>query len=552
MVREDTNPWHYNFILVRGNESASGKISVIFTTTHQSTPFVMKIISSTIALFLSCSSLFAQSDATTKGCLPCEQLKELKLPDVKILKAEAFAKDTIKGPEVWFPTVVVNVPFCKVLGRISKEIDFELFLPQNWNGRFLMSGGGGFVGSIQNGLINYVNSGYATAGTNTGHVGSGITAEWALNNMERQVNFGRLAVHRTAVVSKSVIRAFYCNDPAYSYFLGCSRGGGQAMIEAQFYPDDFNGIVAGAPAFNWPAIGAKFIQGCQYIYPDPKDLRKPVITPDNLKLLQEHVLKQCDNIDGLTDKIINDPRNCKFDFSKVPMCPNDQVGPNCFTKQQLEAIKSIYNTTMIDNQAVYPGFPFGLEAEEGSWDAWITGSAAFPSLHYMFGTNMFKFLVYNNPSWDYTKYDFKNFFNETRYASSYLDATQTDYSDFKKAKGKMIFYHGWNDPALSAYATIEHYEEAMKKDKDLQSYIRLFLLPGVLHCGGGTGPDDIDWVKLIRDWTESDKAPERIVLSKLEKGKPVMTRPVYPYPKVTVYNGKGEPTDEKNFGVKGN
>ena len=170
----------------------------------------------------------------------------------------------------------------------------------------------------------------------------------------------------------------------------------------------------------------------------------------------------------------------------------------------------------------------------------------------MFGTNMFKFLVYNDPSWDYTKYDFKNFFEETRYASSYLDATQTDYSDFKKLNGKMIIYHGWNDPALSAYATIQHYEEAMKKDKDLQSYIRLFLLPGVLHCGGGTGPDNVDWVKLIQDWTENNKAPERVVLSKMENGKTVMTRPVYPYPKVTIYNGKGESTDEKSFGVKGN
>ena len=232
--------------------------------------------------------------------------------------------------------------------------------------------------------------------------------------MERQINFGRLAVHRTAVVSKSIINSFYCADAKYSYFLGCSRGGGQAMVEAQLYPDDFNGIVAGAPAFNWPAIGAKFIQGCQYIYPNPKDLTKPVITSDNLKLLQEHVLRQCDNLDGLSDKIINDPRDCKFDFSKLPLCPNDKEGTSCFTKQQLAAIKSIYDPMIVDNQIVYPGFPYGLEAEEGSWDNWITGSKQFPSLHYMFGTNMFKFLVYNNPSWDYTKYDFKNFFKETQ------------------------------------------------------------------------------------------------------------------------------------------
>ena len=514
----------------------------------------MKNIAAIFVLFLGLCPLhfFGQNVVNSKPCIPCEQLKELRLPDVTIVKTESFTKDTIKSDAPWIPPYVINTPFCKVSGRISKEIGFELLLPQSWNERLLMSGGGGVVGAIQNDLITYVNSGYATVGTNTGHVGSPVSAEWALNNMERQVNFGRLAVHRTAVVSKSIITAFYCADAKYSYFLGCSRGGGQAMVEAQLYPDDFNGIVAGAPAFNWPAIGAKFIQGSQLIYPDPKDLSKPVITSDNLKLLQAHVLRQCDNMDGLSDKIINDPRDCKFDFSKLPLCPNDKAGPDCFTTQQLAAIKSIYGPTVIDNQIVYPGFPCGLEAEVGAWNDWITGSKQFPSLHYMFGTNMFKYLVYNNPSWDYSKYDFKNFFKETMYASSYLDATQTDYGDFKKRKGKMIMYHGWNDPALSAYATIQHYEEAMNKDKDLQSYIRLFLLPGVLHCGGGTGPDFVDWVKLIQDWTENDKAPERVVLSKMEKDKTVMTRPVYPYPKVTIYSGKGESTDEKSFKSKGN
>ncbi|MEX2231187.1 MAG: tannase/feruloyl esterase family alpha/beta hydrolase [Cyclobacteriaceae bacterium] len=517
----------------------------------------MKIITSIFLLFLAFVPLMlsGQIVANTKPCTPCEKLKELQLPDVTILKIESLANDTIKN-QAGSISLVITVPFCRVSGRISKEINFELLLPVQWNGRFLMSGGGGFVGSIQNNLREYVNRGYATAGTDTGHQGNGLSAEWALNNMERQINFGRLAIHRTAVVSKAVMHGFYCTYPAYSYFLGCSRGGGQAMVEAQFYPEDFEGIVAGAPAFSWPAIGAKFIQGCQKNYPNPKDLSKPVITNDNLKLLQEYVLKQCDKIDGLSDKIINDPRDCKFDFSKMPLCADDKPTPSCITQEQLTAIKSIYSPVMVDNKMIYPGFPFGLEDERGSWDSWISGTSKnlqnAPSLHYMFGTNMFKYLVYNDPSWDYSQYDFKNFFEETRYASSYLDATQTDYNDFKKHKRKMIMYHGWNDPALSAYATIQHYEEAQQKDKDLQSYIRLFLLPGVLHCGGGTGPDFIDWVKQIENWVENGKAPDRIVLSKSENGKAVMTRPVFPYPKLTIYNGKGDSNLDSNFKVKSN
>src|SRR5262245_61167874 len=232
-----------------------------------------------------------------KSCKPCEELKNLQLPDVAILIAEAKVSDTIKNPnEPWIPTVIINKPFCRVLGRISKEINFEILMPTESNGRFLMSGGGGFVGSIQNGYRDKVNDGFATAGTDAGHEG-GSDAKWAYNNMERQLNFGKLAVHRTAVVSKAIMQNYYCAAPVKSYFAGCSRGGGQAMMEAQYYPEDFDGIVAGAPAFAWPAIAAKGIMHSQMNYPNPNDL-KPVVTNDNLKLLQTEVLKQCDQLDG--------------------------------------------------------------------------------------------------------------------------------------------------------------------------------------------------------------------------------------------------------------
>ena len=496
----------------------------------------------------------AQVNVNKKACLPCEELRKIQLPDLTIIKVESRAKDTIRSQEIWIPPVAINVPYCRLEGRISKEIYFELVLPQQWNGRFLMSGNGGFAGVIQNILLSYVNKGYAVVGTNTGHQGNSVQAGWALNNMERQLNFGQLAVHLTAVVSKSIIDKFYCSPPSYSYFLGCSRGGGQAMMEAQQYPEDFNGIVAGAPAFDWPAIGAKFIRECQANYPDPKDLKHPVITNDNLKLLQKFVFEQCDQLDGLNDQILNDPRNCQVDLSKLPLCPNDVAASGCFTKQQLNAIRAIYDPMIIDSAQIYPGFPPGLEAENGSWDAWITGTSpsmqGLPSLHYLFGTEMFKYLVYNDPSWNYSQYEFKNFVKETAYAAAFLNATSTDYSSFKKLNGKMIMYHGWNDPALSALATVRHYEEAINKNNDLPSNVRLFLLPGVLHCDGGIGPDHVDWVSLIQDWVEKNKAPERVVVSKIVNGKTVMTRPVFPYPKKAVYNGSGDANLEKNFSGK--
>jgi len=473
------------------------------------------------------------SAQNVKPCKPCEELKNLQLPDVTILVAEANAGNTTKNPnEPSRGSVAAHKPFCRIVGRISREINFEILLPDESNTRFLMSGGGGFVGSIQNSFRSKVDEGFATAGTDTGHEGGG-DAKWAYNNMERQLNFGRLAIHRTAVVSKAIMQNYYCAAPSKSYFVGCSRGGGQAMVEAQYYPEDFDGIVAGAPAFAWPAIAAKFLQHSQYIYPDPKDL-KPVITKDNLKLLQEEVLKQCDQVDGTADGILNNPGKCQFDFSKLPVCANEKQGSACFTKAQLAAIKSIYSPLVANGKQIYPGFPFGGEAEGGSWDPWITAPVSAqqkePSLHHMFSTNIFKYLIFNDSTFDYTKYNFKNFATETAYASSYLDATSTDYSGFKKRNGKIIFFHGWNDAALSANATIEHYNGILKTDRDAQSYARLFLLPGVLHCGGGPGCDKVDWVSLIIDWVEKSKAPDQIVASKAAGGK-VATKNIFAYPK---------------------
>jgi feruloyl esterase len=323
-------------------------------------------------------------------------------------------------------------------------------------------------------------------------------------------------------------------------------------MEAQRYPEDFDGIVAGAPAFSWPATGAKAIKECQTNYPNAKNSSEPIITADNLKLLQEIVLRQCDKLDGLNDNILNEPSKCHIDFTKLPICQGEISGKDCFTKNQLVAIRAIYDPLTVNDKLIYPGFPFGLEAEPGGMDLWITGTSPFlkPSAHNYFGQGIFKYLVFNDPNWDYTKYDFENFFQETKYASSYLDATSIDYTGLKNRKGKMIMFHGWNDPAVSAYSTVQHYEGAMKLDKDLQSYIRLFLLPGVLHCAGGRGPDNIDWVKLIQDWVEKGNAPERVIFSKIVDGKVAITRPVYPYPKVATYSGKGDANQEKSFVLK--
>ena len=502
----------------------------------------------TLQLLIAWILVFSFSTISAKDpCIPCERLNDLKIPDVTVLSTESKASDSIRVPEPWLPVAVITKPFCRITGKIGSEINFEILLPTEWNERFLMSGGGGFVGAIHNSLRERVNAGYATAGTDTGHAGEPFSAEWALNNMERQINFGKLAIHRTAVVSKAIINAYYCKEIAYSYFLGCSRGGGQAMMEAQVYPQDFNGIVAGAPAYSWPAIGAKFIQISQTNYPNPESMTA-VLTPANLKLLHEYTRRHCDKLDGVEDGIINDPRECQIELSKLPQCPNNSAASNCFTKEQLVVIKAVYEPLTVDGKVIYPGFPPGLEGN-AEWDAWIGGTQR-PSISFLIGTTMYKNLVFNDSTWDFTRYEFKNYPRDTRFAASFLDATKVDYSEFKKNKGKMIIYHGWNDPSISAYSTIDHYTAALQKDKDLPAYVRLYLLPGVLHCGGGPGCDNVDWESVIRAWVEQNKAPDEVLSSKLSKGKVIATKPLYPYPKVAVYSGKGDATQAKNYRIK--
>ena len=271
---------------------------------------------------------------------PVRNFSELKIPDVKITEAITSSPGS---------------SHCKVMGIIGREIRFELLLPLEWKGIFVMGGGGGFVGTIQNAARSTVNNGYATSGTDTGHEATKSgSAGWALNNMERQLNFGHLAIHRTAEVSKAIIGSYYGSYPKYSYFIGCSRGGGQAMMEAQRYPDDFDGIVVGAPAFSWPAIAVEFIQNTQAVY--PLSLADPVISKDHIRMLQDAVLKQCDMIDGVRDSILNNPTRCIFDFAALPRCPGDMPGKGCFTTSQIKAIKTIYDGIDLGNGVNYPGF----------------------------------------------------------------------------------------------------------------------------------------------------------------------------------------------------
>jgi feruloyl esterase len=483
----------------------------------------------------------------------CESLSSLKLPDVRITEAATVAaRPTAK--------IGARVAHCRVAGIIGREIRFQILLPVEWNRRFLMGGGGGFVGSVAV-PTEEVNAGYATAGTDTGHQGSPLQAGWALGHLERQVNYGHAAVHRTAEVAKAVIRAHYDADAERSYFSGCSNGGRQALMEAQRYPEDFDGIVAGAPAFDFTNIAAAFIRNIKAAFPNQSQL-SPLVTPDLLKLVERKILEACDGRDGVTDGVMEDPRDCRFDLTTISACPAGKPGPTCLTRAQRTVIQAIYSPTQDRAGRIYPGQPFGGEGLNGGWMDWITGGGALarsvgggstvPSAQWAFGTEFFKNFVFQDSTWDYTKYDLANVRRDTRVARTVLNADDPDLTPFTRRGGKLIIWHGWSDAALNAVSTIEFAERIGAKTANASNHVRLFLMPGVLHCAGGTGPDRVDWVKAVSTWVEKGEAPERLTASLLDdEGKPRRTRPLCAYPARAVYQGKGSSDEEASFDCRG-
>ena len=469
--------------------------------------------------------------------MPCEQVKSLQLPDVKIADATPVAAAT---------TGAVRVPHCRVTGVIGTEIRFSVLLPDDWNRKFMMGGGGGYVGSVQNQAAATVNLGFATAGTDTGHQGGATDASWAVDHVERLVNFGYLAIHRTSEVAKAIVRSYYGSPAAKSYFSGCSNGGRQALMEAQRFPDDFDGVVAGAPALDFVGVAAQFVKDIQAAFPDEGSLTTPLFPPALLKDVETQIVAKCDALDGVKDGLMEDPRRCKVDVAAL-------TGLN---DAQRAALKRLYMETPGKSGPLYPAQPVGGEGEAAGWPAWITGGGPQaapqgPSLRYAFGTQFFKFFVFADPAWDYHKYDVTNARQDARLAGSVLNATSPDLSAFKARGAKLIVWHGWSDPALTALGTIQYADQVKARDAGAGDYFRTFLMPGVLHCAGGPGPDNADWAGAIVDWVENGKAPDRIVARKLGAGgTPTRTRPLCPYPQHAEYTGSGNTDDEKSFACR--
>jgi feruloyl esterase len=491
--------------------------------------------------------LFSAAVATT----PCANLKSTSLPNTTITLAESLSAGTFTPPTA--PAggqrggaapapAVLNVPaFCRVAATLrptsDSEIDMEVWMPETWNGKFQFVGGGGWAGVISySAMATALQEGYATASTDTGHKGG--NANFAIGHPEKVVDFAYRAVHESTVKAKAIMTTFYDRGPRLSYWNGCSTGGRQGLMEAQRYPDDFDAILAGAPANYQTHLHAWDLSVAVPVLKDPAS----VVSTAKLTALNLAIIGTCDAKDGVKDGLLNDPRSCKFDPSTLLCKAGDS--DTCLTAPQLEAVKRMYAPAKTKSgQYVFPGKEPGSET---SWNA-ISGGQA-PQ-----GVSLGSFQVaYDNINWDWHTFDLdRDLKIVDEKVGSVINAVNPDLSSFKARGGKLILYHGWNDTAISPGNTIDYYNSVVSKMGAKQdNWIRMFMIPGMGHCNGGPGPSQVNYMGALERWRESGMAPDQMLANHVTNNRVDMSRPLCPYPQVAQYKGVGSTNDAANFVCK--
>jgi feruloyl esterase len=504
--------------------------------------------------------------------VPCESLASLSLPDTTITVAAMVPAGTFDPPGAPPP---IDTTACRVAGSIhptsDSDIRFEVWMPASgWNGKFLSAGEGGYAGTINyNGIAGALRRGYAGGSTDTGHVGG--TADFAPGHPEKVTDFGWRGKHLQAARSKDIIRAFYGRPAKHSYFSSCSNGGRQALMEIQRFPEDYDGLIVGAPANNWTHHFAGFVWNEQALFNTPGAW----MAQSKLQAVQAATLASCDALDGVTDGVAEDPRRCRFEPASIA-CPAGTDGPSCLTPPQVAAVSKIMQgpRNPRTGRQIYPGYFTSAAGENASWPAWIVGpNVPGASIQGFFGNGFFGRIVEEIPApgaWDFSTFDFDaDMAAADAKTERTMNATETDLSAFvhRHRRGKIIMWHGWEDPAISARDAVDYYEKVVRANDDAKDFFRLFMVPGMLHCGGGPGPNafgqnlaqaqplsnspEHDVLSALERWVEHGVAPQHIIAVKYVNDQPAQgvlrTRPLCPYPKVAVYGGSGSTDDAANF-----
>ena len=515
-------------------------------------------------------ALFLAAVEPTFAADVCAKLSALRLPYTTITSAVAVLAGPLHAPAAFGGPAGVVPGRCVVqaITRPSKdsEIHLEVWLPlSGWNGKYLQVGNGGWAGAVDEAaLADPLRRGYAVAGTDDGHRSDGPvpSASWAVGHPEKLIDFGYRAVHETSVQAKAIVRTYYGRDAALSYFNGCSDGGREALMEAQRYPEDFAGIIAGSPANNWSHLFTGFVWNEQA-------LAQNSIPAAKLAAIQKAVLAACDALDGVKDGLIEDPRACNFDPASL-LCKAGDIA-DCLTAGQVAALRKIYSgpRNPRTGEQIFPGYAMGTEAIPGNWSLWILP----PAVQASFGNSYYGQAVFEQSNWDFHTL---NFDQDVRFgdikAGSVLNANNPDLRSFRANGGKLIQYHGWGDAAISPLNSIAYYEsvraflsrfpDARHANADVADFYRLFMVPGMSHCSGGVGPTDFgnarnasradaehNILSALETWVERGTAPAKLIGTGTVVGDPAkpLTRPLCPYPQTAHYLGIGDSNSAVNF-----
>ncbi|MBI4908031.1 MAG: tannase/feruloyl esterase family alpha/beta hydrolase [Acidobacteria bacterium] len=470
----------------------------------------------------------------------CSALHSLTGYDLSILSAESMPEAN-------------NVPaFCRVLVLVQPEIRIEVSLPVNWNRRLYMFGNGGYAGESLEAANRIAHrnaalgSGFAVTQTNTGHDAAKEPLATFTTNPQKFADYAFRSLHVTAESAKRVAAAYYGSRPVKSYYNGCSTGGRQGLILAQRYPDDFDGIIVGAPALDH--FGGRLRSIATY-----QALQKAPLPVEKLKMLAEKVYAKCDAIDGLKDGLITDPRACDFRPSRdLPVC-DAADSATCFTSGQIKTLENMYGDLVLNGKRVMYGWPVGAEIPgpngTSGWDGWLVrANGLSQSANYAESALRYMIFPKPDPNYDMAKFNLErdaHLFNEV---GRMMNATDPDLSRFRAHGGKILMYFGWADPALNPLMGIGYYESVLKKmGPGTHDFFQLYMMPGVFHCSGGVGPACFDPLVRIVPWVEKGVKPGAIIAEQIEKGKPVRSRPLCAYPQVAKYAGQGSPDVATSF-----
>ena len=479
----------------------------------------------------------------------CAKLKTLNLPDTTITLAELVPAGGFSPPggaaPIGPPTNFKDLPaFCRVAATAKptgdSEIKFEVWMPEsNWNHKFEGTGNGGWLGAIiYPALADGIRRGYSVANTDTGHISGVMDGSWALGHPEKVIDFGYRAVHEMTVQGKAIVAAYYGENPREAYWNGCSSGGKQGLKEAQKFPEDYDGIVAGAPANYWTHLTAATV----WFGLLPLKTPGSAIPPDKFRVIYKAALDACDALDGIKDGVIDDPRKCHFDPKVLQCKAGDAL--DCLTEAQVETARKMYrHATTPTGVDFFPGLEPGSELV---WGFLIGGPE--PS---RIGSDYYTYIIHKDPGWNPRTLDFdKDVLLADKVDNGTINAIDPDLKKFKAHGGKLIMYHGWADALIPSQNSIDYYNSVLKAmggPKKANDFFRLFMVPGMGHCFGGEGPSNVDWLGALEQWVEQGKAPDAIPASHSTMGKTDRTRPLCVYPEVAKYKGSASMDDAANF-----